>query len=254
MKKKNDDLLRLAFGELSDADATVVEARAAADPSARRELQVCRDIRASLQHLPPPPADGLSTERLRAAILDRELGAKKPGFNWGWAPMALAAMAAVVFITRPGQRSEPTLVSMNNEIGENVFKNKPLMSDFSASASAPAPVTMSVATPAATPAKSAARFRSNQRGVEGARPHTAWVPKPVFKAQPNNAPQYALMSSFDDLETIASPQSSVDTDALASKANKDGADTVVIVSGKRDLDTGAAAATETEANHVLVGG
>jgi len=253
MKKKNDDLLRLAFGELSDADATVVEARAAADPSARRELQVCRDIRASLQHLPPPPADGLSAERLRAAILDRELGARKPGFAWGWAPMALAALAAVVFISRPAQRSEPAVVAMNNEIGENVFKNKPLMSDFSASTNAAAAVTMSVATPAVTSAKSSARFRSNQRGMEGARPHTAsWAPKPFVKA-PINAP-VAMVARLDSFETIASPQSSVDTDALASKAIKDGADTVVIVSGKRDLDTGAAAATETEANHVLVGG
>lgn len=249
MKKKNDDLIRLAFGELSADDANAVEARAAADPSARRELQVCRDIRASLQHLPPPPADGLSAERLRAAILDRELSARKPAFSWGWAPMALAALAAVVFIARPAQRSEPVVVALNNNLGEHLFTSGSLGDgalNFDGFV-APSPVAVPASHPvAATPA---VRLRSAGRHVDAKRPLTSWVPNPVFKNADGNEPKFALAS----FETIASPPSSVDTEA-AKKSSKDGEDTVVIVSGKRDLDTGAAAASETEANHVLVGG
>ncbi len=259
MKKKNDDLLRLAFGELSADDASAVEARAAADPSARKELQVCRDLRASLQHLPPPPADNLSAERLRAAILDRELSARKPSFSWNWAPMALAALLAVVFIARPAHRSEPAIVALNGNPGEakvfalNGHLGENLKSkSVSTEASSLNLLRMAGSASSADGAEATApvvRYHTASRRADEPRPSVTWVPAPVFKSSDAKEPKYALAS----FETIASPPSSVDTEA-AKKSSKDGEDTVVIVSGKRDLDTGAAAASETEANHVLVGG
>lgn len=255
MKKKNDDLLRLAFGELSAEEARAVEAHAAADPSARRELQACQDLRASLQHLPPPPPDNLSAERLRAAILDRELGARKPGFSWSWswAPYALAAIAAVLFINRPAHRSEPVQLALNENVGSSLAKAAPLTPPASDFELRKAPAASTVV-PVSNPETVAARHNVARRPQESRRSSVTWAPGPLFKAQDEDETGLAKFAFYQP-EDIAPPSSVVTADVPAGKPEKDNnSDTVVIVSGKRDLDTGAAAASETEANRVLVGG
>ncbi|RYG25033.1 hypothetical protein EON82_08650 [bacterium] len=262
MKRKNDDLLRLAFGELSADAAQAVEAQAAADPAARRELEACRDLRAGLQHLPPPPPDGLSTERLRAAILDRELKTRRPSFvPLAWAPMALAAIAAVVLFVRPASQSDPTIVAQTGDLSYKKlikapeFKTPPAAMTMAAKQGekknvVPTPVERVAS--AAAQDETAVRPAANRRRVRsghGAVKTFAYVP-PTRSKGGEKLPEYVLNPIPD---TIAPPSSIVaPNDGGRVATNSD--DTVVIISTQRDLETGAHAASETEAGSVLVGG
>lgn len=61
----------------------------------------------------------------------------------------------------------------------------------------------------------------------------------------------SLASRATELDTIAAPPSTV-VEAVPGAEGR--TETVVMVSGNRDLETGAPAATEKEATSVLVGG
>jgi len=255
MKRKNDDLLRLAFGELSADAAQSVEAQAAADPEARRELEAYRDLHVGLQHLPPPPPDGLSTERLRAAILDRELKTHRPAFAaFAWAPMALAAVAAVLFLSHRAPSGDPTIVADANGLSYTSYIKPPAFTPLKPVAAKKA----SVVTPSvervasrSTDDNEEIRPTVSRRRDRSAREvgsmKIGFVPP---KADPDEKlPMYVLNPTPD---TIAPPSSVVSPDSGRVATNSD--DTVVIISTQRDLETGAHAASEAEASSVLVGG
>jgi len=258
MKKKNDDLLRLAFGELSADAARAVEAQASGDASAQKELEAFRDLRASLQHLPPPPPDGLSTERLRAAILNRELSEKRAaGLGWSWVPVAMAACAALVFFTRSTPRGEPQLMTLN-EVPHTAMLKAPAFDalrsyDMSARKSVvPPPVERAAVRAPSAPAEEArsVRYRSDspKEGLIGGSVANT-LQEDDFESK--STPKYASFVP-NQPQDISVPSSIVKSPGTRSAMNSD--DTVVIVSAKRDLETGAPAATEAEASTVLVGG
>jgi hypothetical protein len=257
MNRKNDDLLRLAFGELSADAAQSVEAQAAADPAIRRELEAYRNLRAGLQHLPPPPPDGLSTERLRAAILDRELKTRRPAFGaFAWAPVALAAVAAFVFFSRSAPQGSPTIVADTDGPSYKTYIKAPTFTAQKPVAIQKAnvvpPSVKQVASRSASdeaevlPAVTRRRERSAR--VAASVPKVAYGPAPKAEGD-EKLPKFALNPTP---ETIAPPSSVVSKDPGRVATNSD--DTVVIISTQRDLDTGAHAASETEAGSVLVGG
>lgn len=265
MKRKNDDLLRLAFGELSAESARAVEVQASVDEKARAELEGYRALRAGLQRLPAPPPDTLSPDRLRAAILDRELRARRPTTSgWAWAPVALATLAAVVFVSRPRPTAaDPQIVAT---IDEGRLDASPLPT-FNRAFDRP-----SEASVASKPVPEASRKPVHTRS-------DAFVTLPRKQVE-EPLPEGPLLWASDtrrrdDLEesrgpslpppslaryepqTIAPPTSVIDRregrdGGMRLASNTD--DTVVIVSTKRDLETGAPAATEMEASSVLVGG
>lgn len=243
--KKKDDLLRLAFGELSADAARAVEAGASAD--ARAELASLRDLRASLERLPTPPPEGLSNDRLRAAILDRELRTRRAApLAWAWAPLALAAFAGIVLFARPAPRSAPQIVSMptvhRDEVALVAPDFQPLSSVDFGDAEPPQAAAAPKAAPQAAPAPHRRQSsRSRKANVERIVP-------PVVEVEPQ---QKDLVAVVQEPETIAAPPSAL---VAPSPGAVRGDETVVIVSGKRDLGTGAPAATETEASNVLVGG
>ena len=258
MMRKDDDLLRLAFGELADDAARAVEARADADD--RLEIASFRELREGLLHLPTPPPDGLSAERLRAAILDREIQTRRKPFAWPvlFAPAALAALAAVVLLPRFRTPAEPRLALNETRIDASTFDVPPL-APFESKAPIVAPtldiaqakVAKAIASEAPRPSivrPSRRKVRRSFPPVERPEPARELVALNVKHADQEAPPSLALVKAPP---TIATPPSAVVE--VASGVTSD-TEAVVIVSHERDLATGAPAATEKEATSVLVGG
>ena len=256
MKRKDDDLLRLAFGELAADAARSVEARADAEDLA--QIAAFRELHDGLRQLPTPPPDGLSAERLRAAILDREIQARPKPFPWPvlFAPAALAALAAAVLLPRLKAPVEPRLALREGPTHASAFEVAPLPPlEPKAAIVAPslavaqekvaraiASATPRPAVPAGTPRRRVRRAKAPVAPSEPSRELLTLNVKPTGEDEPP-----ALSSTRATPQTLATPPSAVVESAS-------GGETVVIVSPERDLETGAPAATEREATSVLVGG
>ena len=257
MSRKDDDLLRLAFGELSSEKARAVEAQASADDLA--QISQLRELHTGLQHLPPPPPDGLSAERLRAAILDRELRVRQKPFAWPvlFAPAALAALAAVVLLPRLRVPVEPRLAVNDSRVEASTFEvaplppfeeaKEPIVSPSLAIAQAKVAKAIEPRTPRLSVA-SRRRTRRTRTQVEKSEP-----PRELVALNHPSADEIAPMALVRKPapETLATPPSAVVESAYGVES---GAEAVVVVSTERDLATGAPAATEKEATSVLVGG
>ena len=114
--KHDDELLNLAFGELSDRDSQALEAKLLGDSSAQKELDLLRTLRSDMVGLRDIPEMQFSKERLREAILSS--GTKpvsRPSINWlNWflGPAALASVAALAFVmTRGVNHKDPVFVA-----------------------------------------------------------------------------------------------------------------------------------------------
>jgi hypothetical protein len=91
-KKYSDQVILFAYGELDDSRE--FEAHAAQCPACIAEVAQYRAISAAVRAMPEAPAPSLRSDRLRQAILSRELQHKpKWLLQWG----ALGAAAAAVF-------------------------------------------------------------------------------------------------------------------------------------------------------------
>lgn len=274
MRPNHDDLIRLAFGELSAEEARAVEVRAAADVASRSELEAFRDLRASLQHLPPPPPDGLSPERLRAAILERDLKSRQTvRFPWGWAPVAAVMAACALVMMKPTPRVPSEVVSFASFDGADVAtlaKKMPANSPSTLAGMAVPSVDKSVVPPPVEKRSSGPRValvsrRRPHRHVETPADSSSIVETPVEDTPVALVPtlsvaQVALMVKSEP-QAIAAPSAVLDGDngplldsTSRSRREDVNRDRIVLISNKRDAQTGAPAATETEAANVLVGG
>ena len=258
MKKMDDDLLRLAFGELDPEAARSVEARVGA--SDRPRFEAYRRLHDDLHRLPPPPSDGLSAERLRAAILDREMkGRSKPfAFPLVFAPVALAALAFAVILPRLKPRPEPRLVMGDPPVRSQAFDAAPLPRFEVSKETIVAPTLLKAqeqvaraveaqAAPRNAPAPKAAPLRRRRARTIGRAPDVLVA---QAEAASSEVPRNTLVASAAPA-TIAAPPSAVVESAPGVAGTTE---TVVVVSSKRDLETGAPAAMEKEAASVLVGG
>ncbi len=108
MKHRNEDeVLRLAFGDLAGEEARRARELIERDADARALFDEYSGIAEGLRKLPVAEHQ-LSTERLRQAILDRGLKRSRvaAAWRWIWAPAAVAATAYVAtVILRPGATS-----------------------------------------------------------------------------------------------------------------------------------------------------
>lgn len=96
MKNHHDEsIIALAFGELTEAEATKLKAEIAGNEESRELLAGYAAMKEDLKRLEVPPHQ-LSTERLRDAILGQGLK-PKPVFPWklAWMPVAAAAVAVL---------------------------------------------------------------------------------------------------------------------------------------------------------------
>ena len=108
MKRKNEEnLIKLAFGDLEPGEAERAKKLLADDAEASRMLAGYSEIREGLKQLNAhTPSHQLSTERLREAILRDGLKKEKPaatGWRWTFAPFAVAAAAMLITIRFMGQ-------------------------------------------------------------------------------------------------------------------------------------------------------
>ncbi len=115
--KNDDELLNLAFGELSDRDSQAFEARLLGDASAQKELDLLRTLRSDLTAIRDDiPEMQFSKERLRDAIMASGKPARPafPWLNWVLGPAALASVAALAFVMTKGSGPKETVFVASN--------------------------------------------------------------------------------------------------------------------------------------------
>lgn len=108
MRKREDELIELAFGELDSAIADQV--RQSCDESSRKVLAEYEAMCQGLKQLGDIPEMQLSNQRLRDAILQAGLKpgeTRKPIFNWNLLAWPVAACLAVSLFVNLNSRNNP---------------------------------------------------------------------------------------------------------------------------------------------------
>lgn len=104
-KHLEEMMIRFAYGELDEHEVSKAEELIATSDEARRIYDIHAIAAGGIKRLPEAPAPQLSSERLREAILSREIrvsGARP----WTWAGTAasiVAAGALAVYVFLPGE-------------------------------------------------------------------------------------------------------------------------------------------------------
>jgi hypothetical protein len=121
--KNDDELLNLAFGELSDRDSQALEAKLLGNSSAQKELDLLRTLRSDMVAIRDDiPEMQFSKQRLRQAIaaLDEQpKKAPKKWINWVLGPAALASVAALAFVITKGSGPKETVFVASNSARMN---------------------------------------------------------------------------------------------------------------------------------------
>ena len=118
--KNDDELLNLAFGELTESDSQALEARLLGDSSAQTELDLLRTLRSDLTAIRDDiPEMQFSKERLRQAIESSGAKPVRSGINWLnflLGPAAVASVAALAFVmTKGASHREPVIVASGSK-------------------------------------------------------------------------------------------------------------------------------------------
>lgn len=118
--KNDDELLNLAFGELTERDSQALEARLLGDSSAQTELDLLRTLRSDLTAIRDDiPEMQFSKERLRQAIESSGAKPVRSGINWLnflLGPAAVASVAALAFVmTKGASHREPVIVASGSK-------------------------------------------------------------------------------------------------------------------------------------------
>lgn len=97
-RRLDDDLARLAFGDMTEREAKVMRDSIEGDADSSDRLNQYELLRGGLRKLRDVPPDQLSSERVREAILARGLSPRKSSaFGWlGWGA-GVAAACLMVF-------------------------------------------------------------------------------------------------------------------------------------------------------------
>ncbi len=262
-RKFEDNLLRLAFEDMSPQEAAALEREALQDPEAALALAQYRQMRTGLRDLAEVPSDQLSKERLREAILARGLTHEaKPAarsFGWSWMPVMAAGLAVLVFVYRPHAGTDPKIASHREanpftyptiEVPPSgpVAMNSSKMIETAGVGTSSASF-MSPSVPAQTvaivthPNRNGLRSRHqarNERSLNGlfafSGTGTGNVMESVIKPAPS--------TSGADTATMASPAAATPP-----------ASPIVLIGNEKDGSTGASRATEVDsARNVVVGG
>ena len=117
-RRKDDDLLNYAFGDMDAKEAQIFEAGLIGDTEAAKQAEFLRDLRSDLQSFRDVPEMQYSKERLREAILGKGLTPAKaplPWWNFALAPAALASVAALIFVMTQSGPKETVFVASNGQ-------------------------------------------------------------------------------------------------------------------------------------------
>ncbi|MFQ3586260.1 MAG: hypothetical protein SNJ74_09145 [Fimbriimonadaceae bacterium] len=216
-KRYEEDVIRLAFQDCSEAESKAIRERVGNDPEAQKLLETYSRMRETLREMPIVEHQ-LSTDRLRQAILNRGLTHEAPPSTpfWRWAWMPAAAVIGAFLLTNSLSRfpgtGEPILTEAGTPAGSApVVLNAPGGEPPSISAALPAP-------PAAEPS------RPLDSAPVG--PSTG----PVAAASRNPAPVGRIASGTRTAETAARLESAPAGTAKASAARASGPATDAAVS------------------------
>jgi hypothetical protein len=258
-RKYEDQLIELAFGDMTPEEARRLEEQALADPEAARALQTYRDVRDGLRAMAVVPEHQLSNERLRDAILARGLDNKKKESSrtWWWMPVGAMAMAfALVFMRNNTATNDPQVMVVQSTPKTTVAKNE--------SAAATNPVAAAIQT----------KSVSTEPEPKPAEPLTVVSPEPEVRTVVRyvERPVYRVREVVREVPKPTRPKAEVSVDKGASAvvamtkptdlppvlpdelADKT-AQPIVLIASEQDAQTGAQVATEVDnASNVLVGG
>jgi|GEM_PF-2126175 len=130
--KRDQELLRYAFGELEESKTEALREKAMHDAELAKELQAQERFAVSLNLLKEVPEDQYSKERLRAAILERCLEPREPTrakLGWLWMPaVAFTLTFAIMLLPSLKPKAEPMVVKdpnpMRNQVPTTVVLNR----------------------------------------------------------------------------------------------------------------------------------
>jgi hypothetical protein len=240
-RRREDDLIRLAFGELSPEEAAELKRSVDGDSEAIAALSVYSEMAAGLKELPVADCQ-LSSERLRDAILSKGLGrpAAGTGFRWVWAPAALALLILAIPLARRFQGEDPVAAARIEKGSRSVAP--PAMETTSTprfKGSDPAPEMKSLSS--VTPSRPASTVSRD--------------PSPRLLTASRSIPAESRVETVALLARAELDVTALET-AVSDAAVPDGAtESIVIIGAETDANTGARRATEVPtASNVVVGG
>lgn len=105
---RQDDLIRYAFGELTEAEAERLRAELRTKPEALREAEDLQALRQDLRRLNEIPECQLSVERLRDAVFQSNLRERARPVWLQWLPLAGVGAAAMLGVVAWLNSVEPS--------------------------------------------------------------------------------------------------------------------------------------------------
>lgn len=256
--KFEERLARLAFGDLTPEEARKLEQDAVGNPEASRVLMEYQAMRDGLRGLGADvPADQMSKERLRDAILGQGLRPApaepaRNGLTWLWMPTVACAIAFGIFTVRNNMptSAEPMLVM--DQTKKAGFDAKLL--EPSTTVAALAPVKKTTVEPTTEPkamtvAKADTEEQPRKRRSRNRKPVILYASN--FPDRNDDAVEGNVTPSKDEIPTVTKQEEKA-SEPVATLAS---APIVLIDTGNKNELTGASTATEVgTANDVLVGG
>jgi hypothetical protein len=264
--KNDDELLNLAFGELSDRDSQAFEAKLLGDASAQKELELLRTLRSDFTAIRDDiPEMQFSKQRLRQAIAaceERPQKQPKKWINWVLGPLALASVAGLTFVLSERVSPRETVIVSNGKPSFRKTLPRPI-------ASRPSPIDGGfVATETSTGSdKERAIAKSGTSESAGDRVRAARLSKKRIRPRINTA---ILVASRADeqptMRTVATqPNSGVANDTTAmslagappAESTQPSPETapIILIDAKTDSGVGAPTATEVRNPiNVAIGG
>jgi hypothetical protein len=133
-------MIRFAYGELDEHEVSKAEELLAISDEARKIYDVHSIAAGGIKRLPEAPAPQLSAERLREAILSREICSSRTK-PWTWAGTAasiVAAGALAVYVFLPGESTVTPSESNTVVAIRDIVENPPALQRFDEPASSAA--------------------------------------------------------------------------------------------------------------------
>ena len=248
MRRKNEEeLIKLAFGDIEPQGSERAKRMLAEDAEAAKLFAGYSEIREGLKSLKTPEHQ-LSTERLREAILKQGLKQTSPltGWKWTFAPLAVAAAAFLITLRMADQPTTGTYVSIPSDQGNKTTIENPI--EFNRSNPNPIVVPApeeSQPTVERNTERVATAPRTSGRSGASRTARAAGSSLVVFRA-PALSPADFSRSAIDG---------ALPAGALALNMEPSEEQPIVLIGSESDESTGANRATEvSSASNVVIGG
>lgn len=273
MKRDENKLIELAFGELDAHEAEVLRRELAADAEAEKFVADFEALRLDMRQLDNDiPEHQLSTERLRHAILNQglhEVPRKRASWlSWFWMPAAAASvtLALLTVLNRPttplvyggGPDTVKSALNQIDSVALNETKKETFGSDLGSELVTPkASTNEQVATNVAE-----STTRPSRRGMNrgsGRRGHQVSTGVKNVLAGLNTASvlnKAGTTASFSDpsmKRTVTGAPGANATESVAPALDLQ-AEPIILIGTEKDANTGARKATEVSSSNVSISG